>query len=458
MRGPDSPRVTCVKTDPALVVHDRRMALTDILQTNSIFIISDLHISDPENGLDDFHTDEAFEQLLTNVIPNESYGPATLVIAGDFIDFPQVLPDLDQHNLGDEIGITEHQSLAKLNKVIDGHHRVFGAMARFIGSGGTILLLPGNHDVDYHWPSVEQAIRDRLNDHSGERFRFVRETFIKEHGIYIEHGNQYSLDNRFDNWPNPIIEADDGPRLERCWGTMFMNYIYNDIELRHPFVNKVHPHSRLFWIYLRSLSRIDRPTNRELAKLIWFLYKKSRGLIPTGMVPTIKTVGVPSPHDNLEQFIRELPADRQEQVRMELKLLMASEDGPHGNEMLNKPQIAGLESPVMGISAFFDFQELTSPHMQVKKAQELLGNNEVQLVVFGHTHDILDGNEQPVFGSGDPRRHFNTGSWMPMILIGDHEKPLWEDLRDKPQTTELRYLHVELDNLASTRLMHLDSA
>lgn len=224
-----------------------------VLAHPHVAVISDLHLGDPENpALEDFDRDEAFERLLDEEIAARLGWPATLVIAGDFIDFPQVLPELARHPHGDRFGTTEAESLRRFLRVCDGHPSVFAALDRFVARGGQVCLLPGNHDPDYHWPAVEAALRAKIGGHSPPAFVFVAGGAIHERGLYIEHGNQYAFDNRFDEWTRPILAAPDGLRLERPWGTLFMDLVYNDAEAMYPFLNRIYPHEALAAIVARS--------------------------------------------------------------------------------------------------------------------------------------------------------------------------------------------------------------
>ena len=85
--------------------------------------------------------------------------PWKLVIAGDLVDFvvmsvsaaaAEILtaPNEDEqsHGLG---GAVDH-TLAKLRRVAAHHGDVFAALARFVAAGNTLVVVRGNHDVDFH--------------------------------------------------------------------------------------------------------------------------------------------------------------------------------------------------------------------------------------------------------------------------------------------------------------------
>src|SRR5262249_340293 len=106
-------------------------------------VISDLHVGSPTNPrLEDFDRDADFERLLGCVLPTRAGGPATIIIAGDFIDFPQILPELGKTSPGERFGSTEAESLSRVELAIEGHPRVFHALHDFAKSGNQVLLLP----------------------------------------------------------------------------------------------------------------------------------------------------------------------------------------------------------------------------------------------------------------------------------------------------------------------------
>ena len=63
--------------------------------------------------LDDFNYDAELVRLLKEIIPARAGWPATLVINGDFIDFPQIFPQWGMHQFGDRFECTEAESVKK---------------------------------------------------------------------------------------------------------------------------------------------------------------------------------------------------------------------------------------------------------------------------------------------------------------------------------------------------------
>jgi len=149
--------------------------------------------------------------------------PWRLVIGGDFIDFTgmSVMPAQSEraallteptdeelrHGLG---GAADHV-LAKLRLVMEHHVSVMDALARFIAAGNHLVIVPGNHDVDWHWDSVQAEFRRALAERAGvtaERIEFSHWFYYEEGLIYLEHGHQYDGYCSHDHVLHPVSPTD----------------------------------------------------------------------------------------------------------------------------------------------------------------------------------------------------------------------------------------------------------
>jgi len=132
--------------------------------------------------------------------------PWRLVIGGDFVDLTgmSVLPNPGERTenftepTGEELshglgGAADH-ALAKLRLVMAHHESVMDALARFLAAGNELVIVPGNHDVDWHWEELQvdfrQALARRANV-APERIQFSPWFYYEEGLIYLEHGHQY---------------------------------------------------------------------------------------------------------------------------------------------------------------------------------------------------------------------------------------------------------------------------
>src|SRR5436190_8080333 len=94
----------------------------------------------------------------------------------------------------------ERQTLEKLDRVVDRHQGTFRALARFVAAGNELVIVVGNHDVEFHFPDVQRRFVERLAGLAegpagpagiGERIRFCPWFYYEEERIYVEHGHQY---------------------------------------------------------------------------------------------------------------------------------------------------------------------------------------------------------------------------------------------------------------------------
>lgn len=430
--------------------------MTNLIQHPTAVVISDLHVGDPTDmSLDDFDCDEEFARLLGEVIPREAGGPATLIINGDFIDFPQVLPELAAHGLGRRFGCTREESEEKLRRVVVGHPLVFESLKAYLRRGGQVLILPGNHDVDLHWPSVFEMLRDAAGGFPPPQLCFVGVGEIDEGRVHIEHGNQHSFDNRFRHWERPIIAAPDGmERLERPWGTFFMDIIYNGLEQRYSFVNQLHPKRRLAWAALRSFRDDDRVPASVIADLLLFFVLHGKRYL---LEHLLGRSAEESPSVDVGELLRSLcPGGSPQRLRAiteeaarSLELNRAEREPASDMLLLGGDERAEEVEDVQNTVWLLGRNDERGME---KRQRQLLRSGEVDLVVFGHTHVPADGNREPPPTEGDPRRVFNTGSWVPAAMIKEGEQPRWEDLKSYATANDIRYLVIDLRPCPRARL------
>jgi len=242
-------------------------------QDLNIAVVSDMHLSqgwDLQTGrihpLEDFFFDTSFARFLM-WLDEESVQHRRkwrLVIAGDMVDFLQVvkLPDDDIFALRPRerdygLGTSAEKTIWKMGVMIRGHKVLIRALGRFITSGHRLVIISGNHDIEWSIPSVQEAFREVMADFlpSGalDRNRIVRDGiafcpwFYYEPGlVWIEHGHQYDGINSFDWFLHPWLPESDELMLPA--GSFFVRYLFNKVEQTDPFADNVKPMSA----YLRK--------------------------------------------------------------------------------------------------------------------------------------------------------------------------------------------------------------
>ncbi|MCC6898679.1 MAG: metallophosphoesterase [Polyangiaceae bacterium] len=162
--------------------------------------------------------------------------PWRLVIAGDLVDFVGMSvsgetselvtePNLDEqsHGLG---GAVDH-TLAKLRRVADHHRGVFAAMGRFVAAGNTLVVVRGNHDVDFHWEPVQAAFRAILREHGAthlDAIEFADWFYYEEGVVYVEHGHQYDDYCSYEHVLFPVVPTDP-KRSARSLSDVLLRYV-----------------------------------------------------------------------------------------------------------------------------------------------------------------------------------------------------------------------------------------
>jgi len=267
---------------------------------HNVLVVSDLHLSkglDPDTGrtsrLEDFFRDDAFARFLRyheSIKEQPRFGgrPWLLILNGDVFDFLQVvsLPQdgrllevvkggdhassLTEHERAYGLGTTALESEWKLKQIARGHQRFFAALGSFVACGNEIAVVRGNHDVELYWTEVQDRfvvearrahVRQWLREGGtppakretyAESIRFLPWFYHEPDRIYVEHGCQYDALNHLRDILSPIL-PDDPQRIELPWGSLFVRYLFNQIEDIHPFADNVKPPTRyLSWAFRRS--------------------------------------------------------------------------------------------------------------------------------------------------------------------------------------------------------------
>jgi len=200
----------------------------------NILVISDLHLGEDlrPGGANVSYLrhlatlERELERFLAHYTATRLHDrPWRLVVNGDMVDFMSVmiLPE-DKAEEGDDeedklygLGFGERQSQKKMERVISRHQGVFKRLGEFVAAGNELVIVVGNHDVEFHYPSVQRTLVEWLcglvvgmgADESArvefsQRISFCPWFYYKEDLIYIEHGHQYDEYCSFDYLLHPV--------------------------------------------------------------------------------------------------------------------------------------------------------------------------------------------------------------------------------------------------------------
>lgn len=162
--------------------------------------------------------------------------PWRLVIAGDFVDFVgmSISPpgdgtakplDADDAALG--LGNAEEHTIYKLRCVARRHSIVFEALAKFVAAGNTLVVVRGNHDVDFHWPSVQDEFIRQLSMFAPVRrgqIEFEAWFYYERDRVYVEHGHQYDRYCSHEHLLCPL-SPNDPKRSFRSLSDVLLRYV-----------------------------------------------------------------------------------------------------------------------------------------------------------------------------------------------------------------------------------------
>jgi UDP-2,3-diacylglucosamine pyrophosphatase LpxH len=242
-----------------------------------VLVASDLHLGrgrDPVTSTclatENFLADHVFAAWL------EHYGPQAeetlLLLNGDILDVLRItdipetgadferwsrrLADLGEvrspHELSGDIDKSErkyglkthdYKTVWKLMLIAEGHPGFLDALAAWVGRGGRVLFISGNHDVELHWPLVRKEIRRELSERGVDRHLVGDHVMFEDRhvvmdNLYVEHGHQHEGMTRVDG-PPTLPDAPD--QINLPLGSFVNRYFINQVEAIDPFIDNVKP-------------------------------------------------------------------------------------------------------------------------------------------------------------------------------------------------------------------------
>lgn len=243
-------------------------------------IVSDIHLSDAEIPNPrrpfwkrfkqrEFFIDDSFSRFLLHIetltrdydaehgihpsLPETSASPIELILNGDIFDFDAVmeLPEDTSPTTGSSrvghvswlerargLSAEEAKSRFKMEVILRDHAVWVNSLGEFIKRGHHAVFVIGNHDMELHWPGVQQAIVQALGLTSDQRenVRFCEWFYISNHDTLIEHGNQYDSYSICTNPIHPLIRKGTKITVRLPFGDIANKYMINGMGLFNPYV------------------------------------------------------------------------------------------------------------------------------------------------------------------------------------------------------------------------------
>jgi UDP-2,3-diacylglucosamine pyrophosphatase LpxH len=244
--------------------------MTDFTQADNTIILSDIHLADaepphPDNPLwkrfkrPELFVDRSFKAFM-NHLEKELTGTTELVLNGDIFDFDSVLAipkdaDFQTNWLERQRGLNseEKKSRFKISVILQDHAVWVKALREFllIDAGNRIVFVIGNHDMELHWPSVQQDIITAMDlpAEAQARVRFCEWFYVSNGDTLIEHGNQYDDYCVASSPINPLIKKGSKAQVRLPFGNLAGKYMINGMGLMNPHVDSSFIKESL-WAYL----------------------------------------------------------------------------------------------------------------------------------------------------------------------------------------------------------------
>jgi len=412
-----------------------------------IYVISDLHLAagiEPDfkyYGTENFFYDEIFSRFIKHTVSINKN--AWLVINGDFIDFLRItnIPEREedfvswQDSLNNisinksleelknsilpkelEYGLKTHEykSVWKLICCVQGHELFFEALAEWISAGNKLVIVKGNHDLEWYWKGIRNTLRltlaEKIASLSGKGTDDVFKEFIfpdlyfTDHSVtfndsvYIEHGYIYDKFSHVKG--DPLMPNKE--EINIPFGSFFNRYLLNKLEVVFPFLDNVRPREKVLPLIIRTDLNLGI---KVFFRYIPFIIK----LIPKGyffyMFGKLLAFTIP-----LLILI----------IWAAISIWAAIKSGSIHIPELSGWLVTALKAIIWGISSYFfvkivAYFQLAEPEyldIDVKKIMD--AHPEYKFVILGHTHNP---DQFEYKGSW----YYNTGTWIPIIEITSSE-------------------------------------
>lgn len=419
-------------------------------RNRDLYICSDLHLASGRaadgscSGLEHFYFDDSFRRFLRCAAQRES----VLIFNGDTIDFfrisslPHGTADIAEwHDVLKQLGVEktvneltagisgrksarertygfktdDYKSVWRLMTAVRGHPAFFAALAEWLGKGNDIVIIKGNHDLEWYWPCVRNYLRlslsrmiheqtgaalfSALHDTVLPRVVFADHAVEIDGALYLEHGHRFDAYSRV--LGAPLLG--NGRELNLPFGSFLNRYLINKIESAYPFVGSVRPREKLlplllkqhFFLGLRVLFQ-HLPFALLIIPKRYYRYLFSRVLLYA--LPVLLFVlltgwalyhWIAAAATGVSSFFSSAAAG----LLKEPAYLFGS---------------ALLSYLATRIIAYF---HLAEPDSLAEDARSLLSNRPgLRFVSFGHTHN-------PESFEMNGRFFWNTGTWIPIIEL-----------------------------------------
>lgn len=430
-------------------------------------IISDLHLceAEPVNTkyplwkkfkTKQFFFDDIFTSFLQEIEAKAKGESVELILNGDIFDFDSVLrlpeePIFNVSTIEKKRGLfpRSERSCFKIKVILEDHAVFVKALRDFVRRGNRVVFIIGNHDLELHFPEVQEEVRHALdlNEDEQKHVRFVEWFYISNEDTLIEHGNQYDPYCLCEDPVNPYVQGYNYISLKLPFGNLACRYIMNGLGFFNPHVDsnyimglkeyvtiflrymaRAQPFMVLTWLFGSIVTLIQSFKDRLAAPIrnplkieerIEQIAEKSNA--EPRMVREMKELFVAPAASNPFLLARELWLDRAFLICIAFFLIFEL--------MMFVRQVYELSFfwafiPLFLLLPFFLFysQSITSLVSSYKEPNERImamtsAITRVKRIIYGHTHHV----RHEMIGSVE---HLNSGCWSPAFLDIECTKPI----------------------------------
>lgn len=335
----------------------------------------------------------------------------------------------------------DFKSIYRIALVVKGHPEFFDALAAWIGDGNRLIIVKGNHDLEWYWRAVRNYLRlllaERLATQKGgsaddgvksalsyilPRLSFIDHAMLIDGDFYVEHGHPYERMTRV------IGETTvaDGEELNIPFGSFFNRYLIDFVELQYPFIDNVRPTKSVLPLMLR---------NRFFTGLR-LLYDHLSVLVKT--IPRGYVRFILGQHIIRRVIIILLI------IIVPLALFVWHTIVGHEGWLIQAVELVALLAVIYAAIQAVAQLQLTEPDSLDEFARRRFQENPAyRLMTFGHTHTCDQ------FEDGD-RWFYNTGTWIPIVEFSA------ADIRENRCFTYLHFNHDGAGKLQPTAVERWD--
>ena len=209
-----------------------------------ILVLSDLHMGAGRAASGEWDPREDFRwaddlRLFLEAIAEETDIPTDLIFNGDTFDLVQSSTVPCAHERP-ELGCSEEEALARIDRVLSAHVRELSAIGAFAGAGDNrVVLVPGEHDASLLFTEVGVRAVDAFPAPSDRVVVATEGAWRSADGlVLVEHGHQLETrTDRFESWPLPFIDRAGQRYLTRSSGQQAIQPLFDEYETRFSIID-----------------------------------------------------------------------------------------------------------------------------------------------------------------------------------------------------------------------------